>query len=372
MGVSFHKLRVNLMTAGLTPGDAVSNYVFSLGRVWRRWGATVNIYADHIAPQLQTLAQPSDTYRPTGQDLLWFHYSIYADNVRAALGSPDWKVMDYHGICPPRLFAGQNAHLEYLCQSGIELLPSLADGFDQYLTHTEYTREELKGLGFPADRLRKIAYCVETGILGAADDADLSARLSKLTYFLLVGRIVPQKDVLALLEIFAHVHRRRPDIVLILVGSRQQTKQYQGQLDAAVAANGLTDRVIFAEQVNNPAVLASLYRHAALLFVTSEWESFCVPIAESLYFGVPAAVHQGPPMPEVAGPGGVVFDKRRPAAAADQVLALLDDRPRYEALKAEAVRWSRQYTDQALERNMLRLLTEWFDLKDVNPKVGRQ
>lgn len=356
------RLRVHLMTAGLTPGDAVSNYMLALGRVFRKWGAAVSLYADHIAPQLQTVAEPSQWYRPTGDDLLWFHYSIYADNLELALASPDTKIMDYHGICPPRLFAGQNAHLEYLCAHGLEVLPSLSDRFDQYVIHSEDSRRVLHENGFPSERIHKIFYTADTAKFDGAHDAELSALLAKLEYYLLVGRIVPQKDVVALIDIFARIHAHRPDAVLILAGTRDQTKQYQAQLDRQIADLGLTDRVLFAGQVNNPAVLGALYENARLLFVTSEWESFCVPIAEALHFNVPVAVHDQEPMREIAGPAGLVFDKRQPDAAAQAVLELLDDPERYHRLSVEAGEWSRRYNDDALENNVLRFLREMFAL----------
>ena len=358
-------LRVHLMTAGLTPGDAVSNYAFNLARLFRQWGARATVYADHIAPQLQGRAELSRFYRPTGHDLLWFHYSIWADNVQLALDSPDYKIMDYHGICPPRLFAGQNAHLEYLCQHGLDVLPTLAGRFEQYVIHSEDSRRILHGHGFPPDRLHKIFYTTDTAKFESARDDELSALLSRLEYVLLVGRIVPQKDVGALIDIFARLHAARPNLVLILAGTRDQTKSYQAQLDRQIAAYGLEDRVLFAGQVNNPAVLGALYQNARLLFVTSEWESFCVPIAESLYFHVPVAVHDQEPMVEVAGPAGLVFDKRRPDEAAAQVLALLDDPARYAALRREAGQWAQRYNDAALERNVRRFLGQVFALDAV-------
>jgi glycosyltransferase involved in cell wall biosynthesis len=108
--------------------------------------------------------------------------------------------------------------------------------------------------------------------------------------------------------------------------------------------------------VNNPAVLAALFQQAKLLFVTSEWESFCVPIAESLYFGVPVAVTDTPPMPEVAGPAGVVFDKQKVAAAVAQILTLLDNPDQYQTLAAAASERAQLYTDDVLAQNIQKLL----------------
>lgn len=356
------RLRVHIMTAGLSPGDAVSNYVITLARLFRKWGARPTLYADHIAPQLQTAAHHSRLYQPTGNDLLWFHYSIYADNVPQAVASPDFKIMDYHGISPPHLFAGQNSHLENLCRQGLDMLPQLSRVFDHTIVHSEDSRRILLDQGFLADQLSKIYLAIDTTKFEGATDPDLAALLARVDYLLLVGRIVPQKDIGALIEIFAHIHAQRPDMFAILAGTRDQTKQYQSQLERQIAARGLTGRVYFTDQINNPAVLKALYQQARLLLVTSEWESFCVPIAEALYFNVPVVVHNREPMVEIAGPASLVIDKNRPAEAAGQVLDLLNDPERYQTLKAAAGEWGRRYDDQALERSILRFLQQQFDL----------
>lgn len=345
------KRPVHIMTAGLRPGDAISNFALSCARILRGWGIKVYLYADNVAPELASVVRHSRFYPNTGNDFLWFHYSIYADNVALALASRDIKIMDFHGICPPRLFTGQNDHLAALCQQGLDVLPTLHDKFDGYVVHSEYSREWLQSLNFPTAKITKMFYCIDTSLF-TGEDAELAAALAKLEYFLMVGRIVPQKDVLALVEIFSHINRARPDAVLVLAGTRQQTGKYQQQIETLIRQKGLVNRVLFTGQVNNPAVLEALFRHARLLLVTSEWESFCVPIAESLHFGVPTAVHQVPPLPEVAGPAGLVFDKSDPAAAAAQVLALLNDKTRYQEMRRAANEWAAHYTDTALGENL--------------------
>lgn len=347
---------VHIMTAGLTPGDAISNFMISSGRILRQWGSQVYLYADHVAPQYAHIARHSRFYPNSGQDFLWFHYSIHADNVALALASRDVKIMDFHGICPPELFAGQNEHLAALCKLGLDALPALKGKFAAYVVHSEYSREWLLRLGFPAEQLYKLFLSVDTSLF-TGEDAELAATLSRLPYFLMVGRIVPQKDVLALLEIFRLVQAQRPSTALILVGSRQQAPNYQRQIDQWIARHKLQGHVLLTDQVSNPAVLEALFRHAQLLFVTSEWESFCVPVAESLYFGVPAVVHDLPPLPEVAGPGGLVIDKHHPAQAAAQVLALLADNGRYQQMRHAARTWANQYSDAALASNMQQLFS---------------
>jgi L-malate glycosyltransferase len=131
----------------------------------------------------------------------------------------------------------------------------------------------------------------------------------------------------------------------------------------------LEGRVLFTGQVNNPTVLAALYRHARLTVIASEWESFCVPVAESLYFGTPVAVNNVPPLPEVAGSAGVVFRSSEPAVASTTISALLEDKSRYQILRERAQQQAKNYSGRSLDRNV-RLLMQLI-AHDTMPSPDR-
>lgn len=342
---------IHIMTASLAPGDAIGNYILTSARLWRQAGFPVQLYADHLHPAFRRAALPSSLYPNTGRDLLWYHYSIDAENAAIARRSRDLTVMDYHGITPPQLFAGYDARLQALCQRGREQLPGLTAVFNHVVVHSGFTRLEMQALGVAADRLHTLPLCVDTRRLNlAAPDPALDEPLSRLDYLLFVGRIVPQKDILALLALFARLRAARPSLALILAGSRQVAPAYQQEIDRAVQALGLTAHVLFAGQVNQPQTLAALLRHGRFLIVTSEWETFCVPLVEAMAAGLPSIVHDVPPLPEIAADAAIVVDKRDPDAAAARVLAVLADPPRYQALAAAARARLAQFTDAALAR----------------------
>jgi glycosyltransferase involved in cell wall biosynthesis len=348
---------VNIMTAALTPGDAVSNYVLTSARIWREWGVRVRLYADHIAPALAREAQHSSLYHPNGKNILWYHYTIYADNVHIAMKSHDLRIMDTQSISPPHLFGKQNTHMQELCRKGIELLPELKAWFEYYVVHTGYVRDILLGHGYEARRIYKLPMAVDTARFDGREDEILGSYLQKLDYVMFVGRLVPQKDILAMVEIFSYLQQRRPNMVLILVGSSHLTEGYRREIEALIAAKELGHRVLFTGQVNSPRMLGAFLKHAKLHLITSEWESFCVPVAESMFFGVPPVVHHIPPLPEVAGPGGLVIDKGEPAVAAAKMSALLEDEKAYEDLSQKALLQAQQFTDKSLAeaiREMMR------------------
>ena len=358
--MSEHPLTVHIMTAALVPGDAIGNYVLTLRRLWQNWGAHVRLYADHIAPSLRPLAAPADQYRPTGHDLLWYHYSIATPNLGRARASSDFKLMDYHGISPPELYRGRNAQMEALCREGLAQLPELRTAFDQFIVHTEYMRADLLTHGFPAERLAVVPLCVDTARYPAADDAELAELLPHIEYLLFVGRLIPQKDILAQLAIFAELQTLRPELYFFLVGPTDLTPGYEAEMSRFIKQQGLTEKVIRPGKVTNPALLGSLFRHARFLLVTSEWESFCVPLAEAAFMGTPSAIDDLPPLPEVAGPGALVIDKKQPATAARLIHEALLDEGGYAERRQQSQHWAMRYSDDALAANIRRLLPGWL------------
>ena len=186
--------------------------------------------------------------------------------------------------------------------------------------------------------------------------------LSRLNYLLFVGRLIPQKDILAQLRIFSVIHKRRPDLHYFLIGPPDLTPKYQQEMDRFIQKNDLQDAVIRPGKITNPALLGSLFRHARFLLVTSEWESFCVPLAEAAFMGTPSAIDDLAPLPEVAGPGALVIDKHQPEAAAGLILTALSSEKAYQQRRKESLLWARRYSDTALAQNIKRLLPTWVGI----------
>lgn len=351
------RLSVHMMTASFVPGDAIGNYMLTSANHWRHWGAHVAFYADNIAPPYAGIAKPSVMYPAAGNALLWYHYSIYTDNIILARSSQDLKIMDFHGIAPPQMFAKHNSHLSTLCQRGIDLLPELTDSFDYYVVHSNFTRDVLLANGYDPERIYLLPLCVDSDRYESGADPSVSALLTQIEYFLFVGRIVPQKDIEAMLDIFSHIHRQRPQSVLILVGNRQITPGYQFQLKRKIEQFGLVNHVLFTGQVNNSAVLAALFQNAKLLFITSKWETFCVPLVEAMYFGTPSVTHKIPPLPEIIDNSGLIIDKSHPHSAAESVLNLLADEKGYESLSRAAKTRANYFTEASLGKELLAMLS---------------
>jgi glycosyltransferase involved in cell wall biosynthesis len=337
------------MTAALAPGDAIGNYIHSLVMMLERWGCTVHLYTDHPNERYPVPHHHTSAYAPTGNDLLWLHYSIYTENLHWLRDSSDLKIMDVHHVCPAYLFHGYDAHMEHLCAKGERMLGTFTDYVDATVVHTEYVRHDLEARGY--NNIHKLPLVVDTSRFTTSGAPGWNRLLRELDYLLFVGRVVPQKNVKQALDVFAALHRRRPNAKFFIVGGHS-LPTYVAELEDQIAALGIGDAAVITGPMTEPDVLTSFYRHARFYLCLSAWESFCVPIVESLYFGTPVLGHNVPPIPETMGPGGVVL-AGTPAAMAAQIDALWDDGACYAQLQRLGKQHAQQFTDAQLEHALL-------------------
>jgi glycosyltransferase involved in cell wall biosynthesis len=151
--------------------------------------------------------------------------------------------------------------------------------------------------------------------------------------WLTVGRVAPNKaieDVIRLFYIYCqHIN---PQSKLYIVGSRY-VRSYDAALDALVADLGLGGDVVFAGRVSD-AELAAYYQAADLYVVASYHEGFCVPLIESMHYGVPVLARKAAAVPETLGESGVLFTELGYEQVAEMAHLLVAD----EALRRQVIR----------------------------------
>jgi glycosyltransferase involved in cell wall biosynthesis len=347
-------LVVHIMTAALSPGDAIGNYILSLQRLLTAWGCSVHVYADVPNPDYPLPHEHSSAYTPQGSDILWFHYSIYSDNLHWLRDSTDYTIFDYHGVCPPHLFTGYNAQMEDLCARGLAAFPSFVPHVDLAIAHTAYVREELRQAGYRY--VRTLPLVVDLGRFTGTGDPAWEPLLPHLEYLLFVGRLVPQKNLRYTLDLFAALLKHRPALKYVLVGGRN-LPTYAEELTAHADHLGISKSVIFTGPIADPATLTSFFRHARFYLCLSAWESFCVPIAEAIHFGTPVLGWAVPPIPETMGPGGMLLSGDAPAMAA-QIAALWDDQAAYLRMQQEGQAHVAHFTDAGLHADLFALFRD--------------
>jgi glycosyltransferase involved in cell wall biosynthesis len=200
---------------------------------------------------------------------------------------------------------------------------------------------------------------VDTAFFGLKEDEALAGLLRKLEYILFVGRIVPQKDVLGIVRVFAEVQKRRPETHLLLVGDTEVLPTYVGKVKSEIQRLDLVHRVQITGKVSDRSALTALFRNAKFLICLSDWESFFVPAVEAMFCGVPV-IHTGvPPVSEHVGDAGVVIDKQNLVSAGARIITFLNDAEAYRELRDKALAHSAHFTVTALADELKGVLGEW-------------
>jgi glycosyltransferase involved in cell wall biosynthesis len=167
-------------------------------------------------------------------------------------------------------------------------------------------------------------------------------RLDRRRYFLFVGRIVPEKDVLGLLQAFA---RMTTDHRLVIVGGSSHSDSYV----AAVEDMAQQDpRVELAGFVYGDDLLA-LYSGAGAFVLPSDLEGLPLALLEAASHGIPIVASDIAPHREILGPersGVRLFERSegdpgsavpRLAAAMGRCLAGDDERAGAAALREDVL-----------------------------------
>jgi glycosyltransferase involved in cell wall biosynthesis len=162
---------------------------------------------------------------------------------------------------------------------------------------TEQVREEIERAGLVnPQRLVHAPYGVADEFFSADGVDEIPAGLLPSTPFLLhVGSNMARKRLDVLFEVFAAVRRHYPDLVLVQQGADLTPEQ-----KALVERLGVSGALIQPPRLSR-AALASLYRRAELVLLTSESEGFGLPVVEALAAGAAVVASDIPAFREIAG-----------------------------------------------------------------------
>ena len=275
---------VHQFHSGSAVGDAITNSLLLIRSQLRSMGYRSEIFVEHRDPLLTEELRPATELPVHDEYVLMVHHSMGFDAYDRVLALRAPKILMYHNITPPEFFPGQ-PYVQHMVERGREQLAGLRDHVVSALADSEYNAIELRRLGF-AD----VAACTllfDIGVLrkrasGRNRDADQPFTI------LFVGRIVPSKGQLELLEAFAAFRKLHLGAArLVLVGRGDGAGQaYHDELLARIGELGLEDHVVLTGLVSDEALQVHLQR-ADLYVSLSRHEGFGVPLVEAAAIGLP-------------------------------------------------------------------------------------
>jgi glycosyltransferase involved in cell wall biosynthesis len=320
--------RVAILTPSLAPADAVSNDILGEREVLKRNGNDVKVFSD-LAPVRNFLRTPEDV-------LIYHHSRGWHPGVQLVSELSCRRVIKYHNVTPAEFFAGFSRTDQDLCERGRRELTDLAAAqCELYLSDSSFNMQELIAIGADPSKSFVVPpfHHIDRLSTITADQETLKKYSGDTTNILTVGRLVPNKNVHHLLEVFAYYHYDyNNNSRLIIVGKGGEGfSPYAKLLNRVVEKLGLTKAVVFTGVVSDEALKA--YYLVADAFVTvSEHEGFCVPLIEAMSMKLPITAYASSAIPETVGDAGIVWTERNPMLIAESIDLFVRDSAVREAL----------------------------------------
>lgn len=154
-------------------------------------------------------------------------------------------------------------------------------------------------------------------------DMDILAKKYHLSskYILFVGTLQPRKNIEKLIESFALVSEKHPDLKLVIVG--KQGWLYEDIL-AAPKKHGIEAKVSFIPFVPDED-LAYFYKQAICYVLPSLYEGFGLPVLEAMSYDCPVITSNVSSLPEAGGDAALYVDPKDTQDIASKMLTLVED-----------------------------------------------
>ena len=167
-------------------------------------------------------------------------------------------------------------------------------------------------------------------------------------FFLYPAASYPHKNHLVLIQAFAKVREKHPDVTLVFTGAKGSVqwgtaKSMDNPLAEEIRVRGLKDHVRSLGYVPS-ADLEALYREAVGLTFPSRFEGFGAPALEAMARGCPVIAADATALPEVVQNAGCLISPDNADQWAQTMCNLLEDEDLSEQLRAAGLERARHYT----------------------------
>jgi len=307
-------------------GDAVGNSILELKNILTELGYESEIFAQYIHPKIQKVKKYSDYSKYSSPDnILILHYSIAYDQevLNYFKSLPDKKILIYHNITPSNFFKGVNDTYEYYTKLGRDELSEFKNIISIALGDSRFNEDELRRTGFKNTDVLPIP--INFKKFEIAGNSEIIQKFSDDSVNILtVARISPNKKIEDTIKTFYYYNKAiNPKSRLFIVGSSEGMDTYYSQLRALIEKLQLKE-VYFTGQVTFEE-LVSYYRISHIFITMSEHEGFCVPLLESMYFGVPIIAFNSTATPHTMADSGILINKKDPLKTAELINLLIQE-----------------------------------------------
>jgi len=328
-------MEIHQILPNIVKGDAIGNETLLIRDILKEWGFKSEIYAQHIQPGIDAFPYLRYKQVSSKKNILIYHYSIGSDISDFIMELSDKIILIYHNLTPEKYFWGVNDHIASLLRKGRDDLKKISKKVILALGDSEYNRQELQELGY-----------LNTGVFPLVINFEKYSRINEeiLKHYedhwinlLFVGRIAPNKRQDDIIKIFYYYKFTNPNSRLFLIGQYQGFERYYRKLNDIIEQLSLPD-IIILDNVSDED-LNAYYSIADVFICMSEHEGFCIPLVESMFFGVPIIANNATAIPQTLGDSGILVNKEDYCIIAEIINEIIENKKlRDQIVKKEKMR----------------------------------
>lgn len=276
-----------------------------------------------------------DEFLQDENTIVIYHHSLFWKEGFAKVKDSKAKIIfRYHNITPEKFLEPYNDVSCQQCMRGREQTLEFIKARPDAYWFCDSTFNSFDLLGVPKE---KISICApfnkieEWGKVAPNEEILKELIEDKCINLLFVGRVVPNKGYLMLLDILRfYTACYGSNVKLRIIGKFfDDLADYNEIVKGRIEEYGLSDNIEFIGEVTD-STLVTYYLGSDIMLVCSEHEGFCVPVVEAQFFGLPVVALAECAVPETIGNNQVLLGRDiREYAAAIKVITQNDDYRKY-------------------------------------------
>lgn len=317
------KVTIHQFAISVSHGDGISNGMMLTRKLLRLAGVKSDIYCIQPSEQMAGDVLCIDDYLPGSADALLVHHGI-GNPVESWLRDlPERKFMVFHNITPGELFPADHV-IQPMLAHGWEQVDSWQHWLTGSIADSRQNLQELLKRGYDEHKVTEIPLLVD---LERIEPHAVQRHDTPRPFTLLfVGRIMPHKNQLALVEAFAHLLRSaQVPLQLYLVGGFT-VADYKDKIQARIRELGIEAFVNLTGKVDDET-LNALYCRSDLFVSLSKHEGFGMPLIEAMAHGLPVLAYDAPNSNVVhtLGNAGLLLDNAEPHEVAATIAQIMEN-----------------------------------------------
>lgn len=190
------------------------------------------------------------------------------------------------------------------------LIPRSINRSDKIIAVSEFTKDEI--IKYYKVDSAKIEVVFNSINVSSQEVSEEMKRIVRLKYnlpekfILYIGTLQPRKNVATLIDAYAKVKVKNPEIKLVIAGNKS-AHNFDIKIDEAIEKNSLSSDDMFFTGFIEVEDKTVIYKMAQVFVYPSFYEGFGIPVLEAMSQGVPVVISDIKPHIEVAKEAGTYF-----------------------------------------------------------------